>query len=74
MASGVFLDNNGVAEWRPVQPGTVVHDQIVIDAGIAVGDRVIMTGHRSLVEGDSLIVTREGTCCDHGRVAFNAEQ
>jgi membrane fusion protein (multidrug efflux system) len=68
---GVFIDNDGIAAWRPVTSGAVVHDQVVITEGLSVGDRVIMTGHRGLAEGDPLIVTREGTCCEHGRTVFN---
>lgn len=71
---GVFLDNDGSAAWRPVTSGAVVHDQVVITEGLSVGDRVVMTGHRGLAEGDRLIVTREGTCCEHGRTVFNATQ
>jgi len=35
---------------------------------------VVMNGHRGLVDGDRLKVTREGTCCRDGRVFFGAER
>lgn len=69
--TGVFLDVDGVATWRPVRPGPLVHDQVVIAEGLSPGDRVVFTGHRGLSPGDKLIVSREGTCCDAGRVSFN---
>ncbi len=67
---GVFLDQDRTAVWRPVQVGTVVHDQVVIQSGLSEGDRVVMVGHRSLTDGDSLILSREGSCCEHGRAVF----
>ena len=69
--TGVFVDQDGKAAWRSVRPGALVHDQVVIAEGIAPGDRVVFTGHRSLAEGDPLIVSREGVCCTGGRVVFN---
>lgn len=71
---GVYIDNNGTAEWRDVSTGSVVHDQVVIEDGLQMGARLIMTGHRGLTEGDALIVTREGTCCEHGRAVFEEIQ
>ncbi|MFT4979854.1 MAG: membrane fusion protein (multidrug efflux system) [Myxococcota bacterium] len=69
---GVFVDDEGVAAWRTVTSGAVVHDQIVISSGLSVSDRVVMNGHRGLAEGDKLIVTREGECCESGRATFAA--
>lgn len=69
--TGVFVDQEGKAVWKPVRPGALVHDQVVIAEGVSAGDRVIFTGHRSLAEGDPLIVSREGVCCTDGRVVFN---
>lgn len=68
---GVFIDVDNRATWRPVKSGGIVRDQVIIEEGLAVGDRVVMTGHRGLAEGDALIVTREGTCCENGRPAFD---
>jgi membrane fusion protein (multidrug efflux system) len=67
---GVFLVEDGVARWRPVVPGTVVHDQVVISSGLAPGDLVVSTGHRGLADGDPLIVSRQGVCCTHGRATW----
>jgi len=67
---GVFLDDNGIARWRDVEAGGVVHDQVIIQNGIDEGDNVVITGHRSLADGDALLVTRSGTCCTDGRVTF----
>lgn len=67
---GVFLDRDGAAEWRTVDVGTVVHDQVLVNNGLAAGDRVIMVGHRSLADGDPLIISREGACCEDGRAVF----
>ena len=69
--NGVFVvDDESVARWRPVELGAVVRDQVVIEAGLAAGDNVVVLGHRSLAEGDVLIVARQGRCCTDGRVTF----
>lgn len=67
---GVFLAQEGVARWSPVETGAVVHDQVEIRQGVAEGDAVVMVGHRLLVDGDRLIVSREGVCCTSGRAVF----
>ena len=67
---GVFLDEDGSATWRPVEAGTVVHDQVVIRSGLAEGDRVVTVGHRVLADGDPLLISREGVCCENGRAVF----
>lgn len=67
---GVFIDSDGVASWRDVTPGQVIHDQVVVKDGVSVGDRVVFTGHRGLAEGDALLKTREGVCCTNGRVTY----
>jgi membrane fusion protein (multidrug efflux system) len=69
--TGVFVDREGKAAWQPVRAGALVHDQVVVAEGVTAGDRVIYVGHRSLAEGDPLIVSREGVCCEAGRVIFN---
>lgn len=70
---GVFLDEGSVARWRPVQAGALVHDQVVITGGLSEGDRVVITGHRGLAEGDGLLISREGTCCESGRAVFSSQ-
>ncbi len=56
--AGVYIEADGVAQWRPVDLGPVVHDEIIIESGVKAGDRVITTGHRELVDGDAVIVSR----------------
>jgi len=70
MGLGVFLDDEGTARWRPVVAGTVVHDQVVVQSGLAAGDRVVSVGHRDLADGDTLLISREGVCCTNGRAVF----
>ncbi len=67
---GVFLDEDGTARWRPVEAGTVVHDQVVVRVGLSAGDRVVSVGHRDLADGDPLLISREGVCCQNGRAVF----
>ncbi len=70
---GVFVVQESTAVWRPVKLGQVVHDSVVVTAGIEAGDRVVVTGHRDLVDGDPLIISREGRCCKAGRPTFGEE-
>ena len=68
--NGVFVDADGVAEWRPVELDAFARDQVVVRSGLNAGDAVITTGARSLAHGDPLIVVRSGVCCEDGRVAW----
>ncbi len=67
---GVYVDEGGTAVWRPITVGSIVGDQAVIASGVSAGDRVVVVGHRELVDGDTLILAREGTCCTSGRATF----
>jgi len=67
---GVFVEEDGVARWRPVRAGALVHDQLIIEEGLAAGDRIVITGQRGLADGDRLLISREGVCCTHGRATF----
>lgn len=68
---GVFVvDDEGQAAWRPVTPGLLVRDQVVIESGLSEGDEVVMSGHRALADGDPLLVARTGSCCTQGRVTW----
>jgi RND family efflux transporter MFP subunit len=67
---GVFVLEDGMASWRSVELGAVIHDQVVVDAGLSSGDLVVVAGHRGLADGDRLLVAREGICCTRGRVIF----
>jgi len=72
-ANGVFvLEGEGVARWRPVELGRVIREQVVVTSGLSVGEAVLVTGHRELVDGDPVMVVRRGACCTSGRVVFEA--
>lgn len=68
--NGVFVAEGDVARWHPVIVERVLRDQVVIASGVSVGDRLIVTGHRELADGDQILTVREGTCCTDGRVLF----
>ena len=55
---------------RPIELGEVVRDQVFVDSGLEKGARIIITGHRSLLDGDPVLIAREGACCTRGRVKF----
>ena len=67
---GVFLAEGDLAQWQPIELGAVIRDRVVVESGLKKGARVVMTGHRDLVDGDPLIISREGTCCAAGRPQF----
>ena len=68
---GVYIEEEGVARWRPVTLGRVARNQVVVESGIESGVRIVITGHRELADGDQLSVARTGTCCTNGRVVFD---
>ncbi|MEZ4240672.1 MAG: efflux RND transporter periplasmic adaptor subunit [Myxococcota bacterium] len=68
---GVFVVVEGTAIWRPVELGDVIHDRVVVREGLQPGERVVITGHRDLVDGDPLVISREGRCCSKGRPDFD---
>ncbi|MEX0915770.1 MAG: efflux RND transporter periplasmic adaptor subunit [Wenzhouxiangellaceae bacterium] len=49
--SGVFVSEDGIAKWRPVQTGHTVGQRIQIIEGIAPGSRVIVTPDTRLDDG-----------------------
>ncbi len=73
------LDGNGVfvvgdddtARWRPVTLGAIIGTQTEVTSGLTAGDRVVYIGQRALSEGDRLMVTRTGMCCDNGRITYH---
>lgn len=72
-SNGVFvIDAEKSARWRDLKLGSVVRDQVVVESGLEVGDLVVTLGHRGLVDGDKLIVGREGVCCSNGRVTYQS--
>ncbi len=70
---GVFVDVDNVAQWRDLELGAVIRDQVVVLGGLSVDERLIMTGHRELADGDELLVVREGVCCEGGRAVFGGQ-
>lgn len=64
---GVFVEQDGHAQWRVVELGEVSGNQVEVRSGLSVGDRVIITGQRGLKAGESILVARTGTCCTDGR-------
>jgi membrane fusion protein, multidrug efflux system len=71
--NGVFIEEDSAAKWRPLKLGPVVRGQVIIESGISAGDRVVVTGHRELEDGDPLLVSRSGTCCTNGQIVFEGE-
>lgn len=69
--NGVFVVEEGIARWRVVEVARVVRDQVIIGSGIQIGDEVVVTGHRELQDGDTLLVARHGRCCDGSRIVFD---
>jgi membrane fusion protein (multidrug efflux system) len=70
---GVFIEDDGVARWREVELGRVLRNQVLVTSGLAEGDRVIYVGHRDLLDGDAVLVARQGVCCERGRVVHAGE-
>jgi len=68
---GVFVVEENTAVWHDVELGDVLHDRVLVLSGISPGARVVVTGHRDLVDGDALVVSREGRCCEDGRTTFD---
>ena len=68
---GVFVEQQGKAQWRPVQLGDVLRKQVVVEKGLSAGDALIIVGHRELVDGDQVLVQRRGRCCTDGRAVFD---
>jgi len=67
---GVFVEQDGEARWRHLDLGAVVRDQVIVDSGLEPGERVVFVGHRDLMEGDALLVSRQATCCTLGRPVY----
>lgn len=67
---GVFIAEEGVARFRPVELGPVVRREVEITGGVSAGDALIIVGHRSISEGDPILIHRQGTCCQDGRAVF----
>jgi membrane fusion protein (multidrug efflux system) len=70
VGQGVFTAAEGYAKWTPIELGEVLHDQVIVRSGLELGARVVTAGHRDLVDGDKIIVGREGVCCTDGRTLY----
>jgi membrane fusion protein (multidrug efflux system) len=69
-AVGVFVAQDGKAVWKTVELGTVMRRQVEVKSGLSAGDELIIMGHRTLAEGDAVLVHRRGRCCENGRAVF----
>ena len=54
--SSLFLVRDGRAHRLPVRVGTQVRDRVIIESGLAAGDRVIVVGSDGLQEGAEVMV------------------
>lgn len=70
---GVFVEREGKANWQAIKLGDVIQNQVVVEEGLAIDDRIITVGHRELLDGDPVLVAREGRCCTSGRVTYGGE-
>jgi membrane fusion protein, multidrug efflux system len=48
-----------VAEARPVTLGPARRNRVVVEEGVAEGERLIVVGHRSVADGDRVNVVQE---------------
>jgi len=58
----VAVERNGntVAEVRPVVLGPARRNLVVIDGGVAAGDKLIVVGHKEVEDGDLIRIVAEG--------------
>lgn len=54
----IFVENNGVVEYRKVQLGRRIEDKIEIISGIADGENVVITGQSKLMDGTKVEVIK----------------
>lgn len=55
----VFVAIDGTASARKVKPGKFVADRVIIEAGLARGDRVVVLGQDALIEGSQIEILDE---------------
>lgn len=67
---GVFVVVDGRASWRELELEEIVGQQVLLRDGLEPGARVVLTGQHDLVDGEEVLVVREGACCVEGRVSF----
>ena len=54
----IFVENNGVVEYRKVQLGRRIEDKIEIISGVADGENVVITGQSKLMDGTKVEVIK----------------
>ncbi|MFP4375541.1 MAG: efflux RND transporter periplasmic adaptor subunit [Spirochaetales bacterium] len=57
----LFVAQDGTASLRPVEPGERLGDRLAIRSGIEPGEIVVVTGLRTLSDGDEIDVTERAT-------------
>lgn len=67
---GVFVAKDGKASWRDVKLGGIVRREVEVLDGLGPGDALVIVGHRSLADGDPVLIHRQGKCCENGRAVF----
>ncbi len=55
----VYVVEGHVARSIPITLGAIAGDQVLVTNGLAVGDSLIVVGHRSLVDGESIKVRND---------------
>ena len=66
---GVFIAQDGKAIWRDVTLGQVLNNQVIVH-GVNEGETIIFNGHRNLLDGDAILVSRQARCCEAGRPIY----
>lgn len=55
----VFVDEGGTARLRPVRIGPVVGERVIIEQGLAPGDRLLIEGQQLVADGTKIQVSGE---------------
>lgn len=62
--SQVFVvDKAGLAQARDIELGPGLVRYVLVSKGLEAGERLVVRGHRALVQGEPLEVTAEQSCC-----------
>ena len=56
----VFVAENGKAVMRPIKIGKTYNSEAEVLSGLGVGDKIIVTGHRNLVNEQAIAFNEEG--------------
>ncbi|WP_300455121.1 efflux RND transporter periplasmic adaptor subunit [Desulfobacula sp.] len=57
-AMGVYVEKEGVVQFRPVRPGFLDGWRIQIPQGLNPGEKVVVVGHRIIEDGEQVNVTK----------------